>query len=63
MSINPNNSNKMELCILELRKAIIAYEECKYENLDRKDAVRTLQRRCIDLEEAAKRFLNNPFVK
>ena len=53
----------MELCILELRKAIIAYEECKYEGLDRKDAVLTLQRRCIDLEESAKRFLNNPSLK
>lgn len=46
----------MELYILELRKAIIAYEECKYEGLDRKDAVLTLQRRCIDLEESAKKI-------
>lgn len=47
----------MELGILELRKAMIDYEECKYTGLDRKEALQKLQRRCIDLEESIKRHL------
>lgn len=53
----------MELCILELRKAIIAYEECEFKGYDTKNALLKLQRRCIDLEECAKRHLTNSLLK